>query len=151
MKTFVESQKNITRKWFVIDAKDQVLGRMATKVATILMGKHKPNYTPFLDTGDYVIIVNADKIAVTGRKREQKRYYSHSGYPGSIRFRTLDQVMTTKPEFAIRNAVRLMLPKSTLGRAMIRKLKVYRDANHPHQAQKTENLIVSEFRRIEKI
>ncbi|MBN2384887.1 50S ribosomal protein L13 [bacterium] len=150
MKTFIESQKNISKKWFVVDAKDQVLGRMACKIATILMGKHKPNYTPFLDTGDHVVVINADKIRVTGRKRDQKQYISYSGYPGGISIETFDQKMNRQPEFVIKNAVRLMLPKNKLGRSMLKKLKIYTTTNHPHQAQQPENLVMSEFQKVER-
>lgn len=135
IKTYTPRQDDIRREWFVIDAKDQTLGRLATQVAVLLRGKHKPIFAPHMDVGDFVIIVNADKIRVTGDKLDQKVYYRHSGYPGGIKSRTLREQLDRYPDRVIRAAVRGMLPKNSLGRAMIKKLKVYAGDKHPHQAQ----------------
>ncbi|MGQ9849591.1 MAG: 50S ribosomal protein L13 [Aggregatilineaceae bacterium] len=135
MKTYSPKQEDIRREWFVIDAKDQTLGRLASQVAVLLRGKHKPMFTPHVDTGDFVIIVNADKIRVTGKKLDQKVYYRYSGYPGGVKARTLREQLARNPERVIQLAVRGMLPKNRLGRHMIRKLKVYAGDKHPHQAQ----------------
>ncbi len=135
IKTYTPKQDDIQREWFVIDAKDQTLGRLATQVAVLLRGKHKPIYAPHLDVGDFVIIINADKIRVTGDKLDQKVYYRHSGYPGGIKSRTLREQLNRYPDRVIRTAVRGMLPKNSLGRAVIKKLKVYAGDKHPHQAQ----------------
>lgn len=151
IKTYVEKKETVTRKWYLVDAQEQVLGRMATRIAIILMGKHKPIYTPFIDTGDNVIIVNAKKVKVTGRKMEQKNYYNYSGYPGGMKVRSLKRVMSKKPEYIIRHAVRLMLPKNKLGRQMLKKLKIYAGLKHPHEAQQPENLDLNNFQKIEKI
>lgn len=126
---------DIQREWFVIDAQGKTLGRLATEVARLLHGKHKPIYATHMDTGDFVIVINADKIRVTGRKLEQKRYYRHSGYPGGIKSRTLAEMLAQYPDRVIRLAVHGMLPKNRLGRQMIKKLKVYAGPTHPHQAQ----------------
>jgi large subunit ribosomal protein L13 len=125
----------IERKWYLVDADNQVLGRLATRVATILRGKHKPTFTPHLDVGDHVVVVNAEKIHLTGRKRTDKMYRWHTGYIGGLREVTADQMLRTHPERVIEWAVQGMLPKNRLGRAMAKKLKVYRGAAHPHQAQ----------------
>lgn len=135
IKTYSPKQADIRREWFVIDARDQTLGRLASQVAVLLRGKHKPMFTPHMDTGDFVIIVNADKIRVTGKKLDQKVYYRYSGYPGGVKARTLREQLARNPERVIRLAVRGMLPKNRLGRHMIRKLKVYAGDKHPHQAQ----------------
>lgn len=135
IKTYSPKQEDIRREWFVIDARDQTLGRLASQVAVLLRGKHKPMFTPHMDTGDFVIIVNADKIRVTGKKLDQKVYYRYSGYPGGVKARTLREQLARNPERVIRLAVRGMLPKNRLGRHMIRKLKVYAGDKHPHQAQ----------------
>ncbi len=135
MKTFSAKAEDIQRKWFVVDAQGQTLGRLATRIATILRGKHKPVYTPHLDCGDYVIVVNADKIQVTGHKMEQKTYYRHSGYPGGLRQVTLRRQLQIHPDRVIEAAVRGMLPHNRLGRKMFRKLKVYAGPTHPHEAQ----------------
>jgi large subunit ribosomal protein L13 len=135
MKTHTVKGSEVRREWYVVDAEDLVLGRLATRVATVLKGKHKPVYTPHLDTGDHVIVVNAAKVRLTGRKAEQKRYFSHSMYPGGLRWRSLREVSVLRPERVIEHAVRGMLPKNKLGRAMIKKLKVYGGADHPHTAQ----------------
>ncbi len=136
IKTYTPKPEDIQREWFVIDAKDQTLGRLATQVAVLLRGKHKPIYSPHMDVGDYVIVINADKIRVTGRKLDQKIYYRHSGYPGGLRQRTLREQLQRFPERVIETAVRGMLPKNRLGRKMFKKLKVYAGEKHPHEAQK---------------
>jgi len=139
-KTYSAKKKDITRQWHVIDAEDVVLGRLASKVAQLLKGKHKPIYTPHIDTGDHVIIVNAEKIKMTGKKVEQKVYWRHSGYPGGIKGTTAATVMKDRPEKIIRHAVAGMLPKNTIGRLMIKKLKVYAGPDHPHTAQQPKPL-----------
>ena len=125
MKTFVAKPSTIKRDWFVIDATDLTLGRVATEIASRLRGKHKPEYTPFMDTGDYIIVINASKIKVTGNKAQDKMYYHHTGYPGGIKAESFDKLIVRKPEQVLETAVRGMLPKGPLGRAMFRKLKVY--------------------------
>jgi large subunit ribosomal protein L13 len=131
----------VERRWYVVDATDQVLGRLATRVASILRGKHRPIFTPHVDTGDFVVIVNAEKVKLTGRKREQKVYYRHTGYTGHLKQITAAKVLAgPHPDRVLRHAVRLMLPKNALGRAMYRKLKVYSGPTHPHAAQKPEEL-----------
>ena len=135
MKTISAREQDIQRDWYVVDAQGETLGRLATRVATILRGKHKPNFTPHVDCGDYVIIVNAKKIHVTGQKMVQKKYYRHSGYPGGLREVVLRDQLQKFPERVLENAVRGMLPKNKLGRQMFRKLKVYAGPDHPHQAQ----------------
>jgi large subunit ribosomal protein L13 len=134
-KTYSTKAKDIEREWHVIDASGETLGRLATEVAHLLRGKHKPIYTPHLDTGDYVIVINAERIRVTGKKAKQKLYYHHSGYPGGLKSTSLAQMLSTHPTRVIEHAVRGMLPKGPLGRAMFRKLKVYSGAEHPHMAQ----------------
>lgn len=138
MKSFMASPSTIERKWYVIDAADQTLGRLSTEVANILRGKNKPIFTPHIDTGDYVIIVNADKVKVTGKKLEQKIYYRHSEYVGGMKETTLKEMMNKKPEFVVEHAVKGMLPKGPLGRQMLSKLHVYAGAEHPHAAQQPE-------------
>ena len=128
------------RKWHVIDANDLVLGRLATKVATVIRGKHKPIFTPNMDTGDFVIVINADKVKLTGKREGKKTYFSHSMYPGGVKIKTFAELKEKNPEFIIRNAVKGMLPKNRLGRKLIKKLKVYAGAEHPHSAQKPEPL-----------
>jgi large subunit ribosomal protein L13 len=135
VKTFSARAEDIERKWFVVDAQGQTLGRLATRIATVLRGKHKPVYTPHLDCGDYVIVVNADKIHVTGQKLEQKTYYRHSGYPGGLRQVSLRRQLQVHPDRVIEAAVRGMLPHNRLGRKMFKKLKVYAGPMHPHAAQ----------------
>ncbi|MFW5731459.1 MAG: 50S ribosomal protein L13 [Desulfonatronovibrionaceae bacterium] len=136
MKTYSPSHKDAQRNWQVIDAEDKILGRMATEIATKLRGKDKPEFAPHLDMGDFVIVVNADKIRVTGNKLSQKKYYRHTGYPGGIREITLQKLLEKKPEEAIRKSVQGMLPKNKLGRSLLKKLKIYTGPDHPHQAQK---------------
>ena len=143
MKTYVATPDSRERNWLVVDASGKTLGRLATQIADALRGKRKPDYTPHIDVGDFVIVVNAEKVAVTGRKLEQKRYYRHSGYPGGIRSRTLSEMLDRRPEEVIRKAVRGMLPRTRLGRAQFRKLKVYAGPDHPHEAQKPEPLEVT--------
>jgi large subunit ribosomal protein L13 len=140
VKTYSAKPYEVERDWFVVDAQDQTLGRLATRVATLLRGKHKPIYTPHVDCGDYVIVVNADKISVTGQKLDQKIYYRHSGYPGGLRQVTLRRRLETHPERVIESAVRGMLPKTRLGRKMFKKLKVYAGPEHPHEAQQPTSL-----------
>lgn len=140
MKTFSAKPHEVERQWFVVDAQGQTLGRLATQVATILRGKHKPIYTPHVDCGDYVIVVNANQIHVTGQKLDQKMYYRHSGYPGGLKQITLRRRLETHPERVIESAVRGMLPKNRLGRKMFKKLKVYAGSDHPHEAQQPKML-----------
>ena len=142
MKTFSPTPKDITRNWFVVDASDKILGRLATAVAVRLRGKHKPTFTPHIDTGDCIVVVNAAKVLTTGRKLDQKKYYRHSGWIGGLKETTLRDMLAKKPEDVIRKAVRGMLPKNRLGRAMLKKLKVYAGEAHPHEAQKPETLDV---------
>ena len=136
MKTQFPSAKSVERAWHVIDAQDMVLGRLATRAATLLMGKHKPIYTPFLDTGDHVIVINSEKVRLTGAKEEQKVYRHHSGYPGGLKERTAKRMRETRPAKMVELAVWGMLPKTKLGKHMYKKLKVYAGDKHPHQAQK---------------
>ena len=140
MKTFVAKPDTIKRDWFVVDATGKTLGRIATEIASRLRGKHKPEYTPFMDTGDYIIVVNAEKVVVTGNKTTDKIYYAHSGFPGGIKSISFDKLIAKKPEMVIQSAVRGMLPKGPLGRAMFRKLKVYAGATHDHAAQQPQVL-----------
>lgn len=135
MKTYSTREKDVERQWHVVDASDETLGRLASRVAILLMGKHKPIYAPHLDTGDYVIVVNAAKVRVTGKKAKQKMYYRHTGYPGGIKSTTLGNMLAAHPTRVIEHAIKGMLPRNRLGRAMYRKLKVYAGDNHPHQAQ----------------
>ena len=138
MSTYFPKSGDIVRKWYVVDADGQVLGRLASQVARVLMGKENPKYTPFLDTGDHVIVINAEKVQTTGVKSEQKQYHHYTGYPGGIRTEDFRKRFARKPELVIEAAVLRMLPKSKLGRQMISKLNVYRGDKHPHQAQKPE-------------
>ncbi len=140
MKTYVVKEGEIEREWYVVDAEGKTLGRLASQIARILMGKHKPYYTPHLDTGDFVVVVNADKIRVTGRKLDQKMYYRYSGYPSGLKSVTLRRQLETHPDRVIWAAVRNMLPKNKLGRVMLKKLKVYASPDHPHAAQQPKPL-----------
>ncbi|KEI35493.1 50S ribosomal protein L13 [Allofrancisella frigidaquae] len=140
MKTFTAKPSDIKRDWLLIDATDKTLGRLATEVAMILRGKNKPEYTPHMDTGDYVIIINAEKVAVTGNKRKTKIYHHHTGYIGGIKSISFEKLIATHPERAIEKAVKGMLPRSPLGRTMFKKLKVYAGENHPHTAQQPQAL-----------
>lgn len=135
MRTYSAKLQDVVPQWHVIDASGKTLGRLASEVATILMGKHKPQYTPNLNTGDFVVVTNAAKVKVTGRKAKQKTYYRHTGYPGGIRAVTFEQMMAKHPTQAVEYAVEGMLPKNRLGRAMLKRLKVYAGEEHPHQAQ----------------
>jgi len=137
-RTAVAKKEEIKRKWYLIDAEGKILGRVATKIAEILMGKNKPTYTPNVDTGDFVVVINAEKVKVTGKKLLDKVYYKHSGYLGGLKKETLFSLLNRKPEFVIKHAVKGMLPKNKLARRMIKKLKIYRGCQHPHQAQKPE-------------
>ena len=140
MKSFMASPSTVERKWYVVDAEGKTLGRLASEVANVLRGKNKPTYTPHIDTGDYVIVVNAEKIQVTGKKLDQKIYYHHSEYVGGMKEATLREMMQKKPEFVITHAVKGMLPKGPLGRQMLKKLYVYAGPEHNHAAQKPETL-----------
>ncbi len=140
MNTYMANAQSVQRKWYVVDADGMVLGRLASQVANVLRGKHKPIYTPHVDTGDYVIIVNSDKVVLTGRKLDQKVYYRHSGYVGGLKETKYRRLMDEKSDFAIRRAVVGMLPKGPLGRQMAKKMFVYKDAEHGHDAQKPEAL-----------
>jgi len=143
MRTYVPKQDEIRREWLVVDASNQVLGRLASEIARLLRGKHKPEYTPYLDTGDFVVVVNAERVRLTGRKVEQKVYYRHSGYPGGLKQETAREMLEKYPERLIRRAVWGMLPKNRLGRKLYRKLKVYRGPEHPHEAQQPKAHTVS--------
>jgi len=135
MRTYTPKKDEIERKWWLVDAEGKVLGRLATRVAVLLRGKNKPQFAAFVDSGDFVVVINAEKVSVTGKKQDQKKYYSHSGYPGGLRTETLKELLEKKPEEAIRRAVWGMIPKNKLGRAVYKKLKVYRGPVHPHEAQ----------------
>ena len=140
MKTFIAKKEEVTRDWYLVDAENLVLGRIATTIANVLRGKNKPTYTPSVDTGDFVIVVNAEKIALTGNKLADKTYYSHSGYPGGIKSITAGKLIEKKPEDLIKIAVKGMLPKNKLSRHMLNKLKIYTGAAHPHEAQQPKAL-----------
>ena len=143
MKTYMAKAESLERKWYVVDADGMVLGRLASQVAAILRGKNKPVFTPHVDTGDHVIILNADKVVLTGKKLDQKKYYHHSGYPGGLKEITYRNLIKNKPEFAVYEAIRRMLPKGPLGRSMLTKLRVYRGTEHKHAAQKPETLVLN--------
>lgn len=147
MRTFTPRPSDIERQWFVVDADGLVLGRLASEVARILRGKHKPVFAPHVDTGDHVIVVNADKVAVTAGKAERKVLYRHSGYPGGLKEQTLGDLLEKRPEEAVRRAIKGMLPKNSLGRQMLRKLKVYAGPDHPHSAQQPQPLALDHVRR----
>ncbi|THB63951.1 MAG: 50S ribosomal protein L13 [Desulfovibrio sp.] len=140
MKTYIPKESEISRDWFVVDAEDQILGRLASQIANRLRGKHKADFTPHLDLGDFIVVVNADKIKVTGKKLSDKMYHNYSGYPGGLRSRSLSDMLEAKPDEVIRIAVRGMLPRTRLGRAMLKKLKVYAGPEHPHNAQEPKPL-----------
>lgn len=146
VKTFTVKGEYTDQRWFIVDANEQILGRFSSKIASILRGKHKPVYSPNRDLGDYVVVVNADKIRVTGNKLDQKMYYKHTGYIGHLKSANMREMMSKKPEFVIETAIRKMLPKNILGRKMLKKLKVYTGENHPHAAQKPEKLNLAELR-----
>jgi large subunit ribosomal protein L13 len=144
MRTYTPKPGEITRNWHVIDATDVVLGRLASQTAILLRGKHKPTFAPHVDTGDFVIIINAEKVALTGAKLEQKKAYRHSGFPGGLRATSYTELLAKSPEKAIEKAVRGMLPKNTLGRAQLAKLKIYSGAEHPHSAQQPKPFEISQ-------
>ncbi len=146
MRTYSPKASEIERSWYVVDAEGLVLGRLATEVARVLRGKHKPTFAPHLDTGDHVVIVNADKVVLTSGKAEAKQVYRHSGYPGGLRSRSYADLLAAKPAEAVRRSVRGMLPKNRLGAQMLRKLKVYAGPNHPHFAQKPRPLVIEHAR-----
>jgi large subunit ribosomal protein L13 len=135
MKTYVATPENREREWLVVDATGQTLGRLATQIATALRGKHKPEYTPHCDVGDFVVVVNAEKVAVSGKKRDEKLYHRYSGYPGGLRTRTFSELLDRRPEEPLRLAVKGMLPRNRIARAQLRKLKIYAGPEHPHAAQ----------------
>lgn len=140
MKTFVAKENEVEKKWYLVDAEDKVLGRLATQVATRLRGKHKPIFTPHSDTGDFIVVINADKITLTGTKWDNKYYYSYSGYIGGLKKVSARKMLEKKPEELLRAAVKRMLPKNSLGRRQLKKLKIYMGPDHPHQAQQPEKL-----------
>ena len=140
MKTFTAKPAEVKRDWYVVDAEGKTLGRLATEIARRLRGKHKPEYTPHVDTGDYIIVINAEKVAVTGNKAQAKMYYSHTGFPGGIKEINFEKLIAKKPEMVLESAIKGMLPKGPLGRAMFRKLKVYAGAEHQHAAQQPQVL-----------
>jgi large subunit ribosomal protein L13 len=140
MKTYVATPTDRERRWLLVDANGKTLGRLATQLADVLRGKRKPGYTPHIDTGDFVVVVNAEKVAVTGKKRTDKRYYRHSGYPGGLRSRSFEEMLARRPEEIIRIAVRGMMPRNRLARKQLTKLKIYAGPDHPHAAQKPEAL-----------
>ncbi|MPV36547.1 50S ribosomal protein L13 [Georgenia subflava] len=144
MRTYTPKPGDVTKNWYVIDATDVVLGRLATQVATLLRGKHKPTFAPHVDNGDFVIVINADKVALTGSKRDNKLAYHHSGYPGGLKATNYTELLAKFPERAVEKAVRGMLPKNSLGRAQISKLKVYAGAEHPHSAQKPQTFEITQ-------
>ena len=138
MKTFLAKKETVQPRWYVVDATDQVLGRLAVKIANILRGRNKPTFTPHVDTGDFVVVINAEKVALTGRKEEQNRYMFYSGFAGGEKYRTLKDVRRDKPQFILEHAVKGMLPKNRLARQMLTKLKIYSGSEHPHAAQNPE-------------
>ena len=140
MKTYIAKPESVKRDWYVVDASGKTLGRLATELANRLRGKHKPEYTPHVDTGDYIVVINADKVAVTGNKANDKMYYRHTGYPGGLKEANFATLQAEKPEMIIEKAVKGMLPRNPLGRAMYRKLKVYAGTEHPHTAQQPQQL-----------
>jgi large subunit ribosomal protein L13 len=140
MKTFVAKEKETDRKWYLVDAENQVLGRLASQIASRLRGKHKPLFTPHADTGDFIVVINADKVSFTGSKAAKKVYYHHTGYVGGLKEITAEKLLAKKPEQVLHLAVKRMLPKNSLGRRQLRKLKIYAGSEHPHEAQKPEKL-----------
>jgi large subunit ribosomal protein L13 len=150
VRTYSPKAGEVTRAWHVIDAEDVVLGRLATQAATLLRGKHKPTYAPHVDTGDFVVIVNADKVALTGNKRDQAFVYRHSGYPGGLRKRSFGEMLDTKPERLLEKTIKGMLPHNRLGRAMAGKLKVYAGPNHPHEAQQPQPFALSDKSKVNR-
>ncbi len=144
MKTYVATPENREREWLIVDAAGKTLGRLATQIADTLRGKHKPEYTPHCDVGDFVVVINAEKIAVTGRKREDKLYHRHSGYPGGLKTRTFTEMIERRPEEPLRLAVKGMLPRNRLARAQLRKLKIYAGPEHPHVAQQPKPMEIDQ-------
>ena len=140
MKTFIAKEQEVNKKWYLVDAENKILGRLATQIAMRLRGKHKPIFTPHADTGDFIVVINADKVSLTGKKWDKKTYYRHSGYLGGLKQITAKKLLEKKPEDVLRFAVRGMLPKNSLGRRQLKKLKIYAGAGHPHQAQQLEAL-----------
>jgi large subunit ribosomal protein L13 len=140
MKTFVAKEVEVDKKWYLVDAESKVLGRLASQIAMRLRGKHKPIYTPHADTGDFIVVINAEKVSMTGGKLDQKVYYRHSGYIGGLKEVTAEKMLAKKPERVLRSAVKGMLPKTSLGRRQLKKLKIYSGSEHPHEAQKPEKL-----------
>jgi len=140
MSSYVQKPHEVERKWYLVDATDKTLGRLSSKIASMLRGKHKPIFTPYVDCGDYVVVINAEKVKVTGKKLEDKEYKRHSGYPGGLKTVTLEKMLEEKPEDVMIHAVKGMLPKGKLGRQMLKKLRVYKGAEHDHSAQKPEKL-----------
>ncbi len=143
MKTFSLKSDQIERNWFLVDAQGKVLGRLASEIAAILRGKKKPTFSPHMDNGDHVVVINADKVVVSGRKRQQKTYYRHTGYPGGLRSRTFDEMMARKPEWVLKQAIKGMLPHNRLGRQMFKKLRIYAGPEHPHESQKPQPIEIS--------
>lgn len=150
MRTYTPKPADVQRQWYVIDATDVVLGRLASQVAQLLRGKHKPIYAPHLDTGDFVVIVNAGKVSLSGNKAEQKKAYRHSGYPGGLRSMTYTELLAKHPERAVEKAIKGMLPKNSLGRKMFGKVKVYAGPDHPHQAQKPTPFEITQISQISR-
>ena len=142
MKTFMANPQTVESKWYIVDATNMPLGRLASQVASILRGKNKPEFTPHVDTGDHVIVINSDKVVLTGNKLHDKKHYHHTGFVGGLKEVGYDELMRTKSDFVVENAVKGMLPKNSLGKKMIKKLRVYKDANHNHEAQKPELIAV---------
>ena len=140
MKTFSPTPKDITRAWFVVDAEDKILGRLASQIAHRLRGKHKPEFAPHMDNGDFIVVVNCEKMKLTGNKLQQKNYYRHSGYIGGLKTTSLEKMLQKKPEYVLMHAVKGMLPRNTLGRALLKKLKIYAGPEHPHGAQQPQPL-----------
>lgn len=140
VKTYSAKNENVERKWLLVDAKGKTLGRLSTEIAKLLRGKHKPIFTPHIDCGDYVVVINAGRVRVSGNKMKQKRYYRHSGYVGNLKVINLEEMFKKSPEFVLKNSVKGMLPHNILGRNIIKKLKVYAGENHPHKAQKPEKI-----------
>jgi len=140
MKTIFVKPKDVERKWWLVDAEDQVLGRLASRIVLVLRGKHKPIYSPHMETGDFVVVVNAEKVKITGNKREEKLYYRHSGYPGGLKTEVLGKILVKKPTFPLEHAIKGMLPKGKMGRKIFLNVKIYAGPEHPHEAQKPEKL-----------
>ncbi|MEE8591130.1 MAG: 50S ribosomal protein L13 [Spirochaetia bacterium] len=140
MKTIFVKPKDVERKWWLVDAEDQVLGRLASRIVLVLRGKHKPIYSPHMETGDFVVVVNAEKVKITGNKREEKLYYRHSGYPGGLKTEVLGKILMKKPTFPLEHAIKGMLPKGKMGRKIFLNVKIYAGPEHPHEAQKPEKL-----------